>query len=200
MSLESIPEKLQEAYNSTLTHYLDTSSWITCQVSESLAIYTKPSNTYKPISICQVLISSSPSKVIDFLADLSNWDSWFKYKKASKLLTSNEDYSVWFFSTKALGTFLGRELILASQIRNIANKTMLILTSAKFACKEKKFYNISADCYFYSFIAENEGDHCNLTVLFHDNPKGFSGLIHRKLSESFMKRMIVLKSILEKLN
>ena len=200
MSFESIQEKLQEAYNSTLTHYLDTSSWDACRVSDSLAIYTKPSNTYKPISICQVLISSSPDKIISYLSDLANWDEWFKYKKVSKLLTSNEDYSVWFFSTKSFGTFFGRELILASQVRNIANKTMLIMTSVNYASKEKKFYNISADCYFYSFIAENEGDHCNLTVLFHDNPKGFAGLIHRKLSENFMKRMLVLKSILEKLN
>jgi hypothetical protein len=199
MSIESVEEKLQEAYNQTLTHYLDTSSWCACSVTDSLAIYTKPSNTYKPISICQVLISSDPSKVIEFLSDLSNWDTWFKYKKVSKLLTSNEDYSVWFFSTRSFGTFLGRELTLASQRRSVANKSMLIMTSVKFAAKEKKFYNISAECYFYSFIAEPEGNNCNLTVLFHDNPRGMAALVHRKLSESFMKRMLVLKAILERL-
>lgn len=198
MESSTVEERLQKAFDETIFHYQDTRSWKTYSVKESIAIYTKPSNTYKPISICQVLIHSSPEIVISFLQDLNNWNEWFSLKRTSKLMTETENYSIWYFSTKSFITILGRELLLASQKRTLGSKIIFFLTSVDFASSESRFFNIKAMCYFYSFIAEPEGSNTNLTVLFHDNPKGLVSLIHSKLSKSFMKRMLILKDILER--
>lgn len=198
MENSSVEENLQRAFDETIFHYQDTRVWKIYSLKESLAIYTKPSNTNKPISICQVLIHSSPEAVISFLQDLNNWDEWFLYNKPSKLMTKTENFSIWYFSTKSFFTILGRELLLASQTRTLGSKIVFFLTSVDFASSESRFFNIKAKCFFYSFIAEPEGSNCNLTVLFHDDPKGLAYFIHSKLSKSFMKRMLVLKNILEK--
>lgn len=193
----SVESQLEQAFNESFFHYQDTGSWKPYSISESLAIYTKPSNTSKPITICQVLIHSTSEAVISNIQDLNNWDEWFQYKHSSKLMTQTPNFSIWYFSTKAFRGFQGRELLLAGQSRTLGSKSIFTLTSVNFASSESSFFKIKAHCYFYSFIAEPEGSNCNLTVLFHDNPKGLAFLIHSKLSKSFMKRMLVLKTILE---
>jgi len=197
MENSTVESQLEQAFNDSIFHYQDTGAWKTYSINESLAIYTKPSNKYKPITICQVLIKSTPEAVISNIQDLNNWDQWFEYKNPSKLMSQAPNYSIWYFSTKATLGFLGRELLLAGQSRTLGSKSIFTLTSVNFASSESSFFNIKAHCYFYSFIAEPEGPNCNLTVLFHDNPRGLALLIHSKLSKSFMKRMLVLKRILE---
>ena len=68
---------------------------------------------------------------------------------------------------------------------------MLILNFAKFNCKKKSFIIFKLIDIFIRILLKMK----EIIVIFHDNPKGFSGLINRKDFESFMKRMIVLKSI-----
>ena len=109
-----------------------------------------------------------------------------------------DDYSIWYFSTKRIGVIFGRELMLAGKCIKISNLDIFILTSVDYASSESQLFNVKALCYFYCFIVQEQGENCNLTVLFKDDPGGFfSKKVHSALVKRFMKQLLVLKSILE---
>lgn len=196
--MTDVEEKLENACRQAMFHYIDTSHWEPFFFLESLAIYSKSSENLNDVIIGQIIIKKSPECVMRTIENINSWEQWFKYKKTSKLLKKLEDASLWYFSTKHVGPIFGRELVLAAKKMRVSSLDLFVMTSVDFASTESKFFKVKATCYFYCFILEKKENDCNLTVLFHDDPKGItSKTVHSALSKRFMKRLLVLKSQIE---
>ena len=190
--------KLETACRQAMAHYLDTSHWVPFYFVESLGIYSKPGEHSKSVIISQIVIRKPSAVVMRSIEDLGRWQEWFKFNDESKLLKQSSDVAIWYFSTKHIGIIRGREFVLAARKVKVSHLDVFILTSVDYASSEVKYLKIKGICYFYCFIMEEKGDVCNLTVLFSDDPKGFaSKTVHTALSKRFMKRLLVLKQIIE---